>query len=78
MVAFSSVARIFGECSNMHSPPALLKEKFNVKISFRTLILLFRPGSVHSGSGAETTVAGCSLTNCVSASFAIGSHTMPE
>ena len=48
VVAFSSLARIFGECWNIHSPPALLI--FIVKISSRTLIPLFRPGSIHSGS----------------------------
>ena len=48
VVAFSSRARILGECSTSHSPPALFF--FYVEISSRTLIPLFRPGSVHSGS----------------------------
>ena len=43
-----SLARIWGECSTFHSPPALFF--FNVEISLRTLIPIFRPGSVHSGS----------------------------
>ena len=49
-VAFSTLARICGECSTIHSPPALFFFSFKVEISSRTLILLFRPGSVHSGS----------------------------
>ena len=44
---FSSIARILGECSAIHSPPALFLKKW---ISSRTLIPPFRPGSVHSGS----------------------------
>ena len=36
-----------------------------LEISTRTLIPLLRPGSVHSGSEVETTVAECSLTSCV-------------
>ena len=46
VMAFSSRARIFGECSTIHSLPALF---FKVEISWRTLNPLFRPGSVHSG-----------------------------
>ena len=49
VVAFSSHARILRECSTIHSPPALF---FKVKISLRTLIPLFTPGLVHSGSGS--------------------------
>ena len=40
-VASSLLARTLGEYSTIHSPPAL--------ISSRTLIPLFRPGSVHIG-----------------------------
>ena len=51
-VAFSSRARIWGECSTIHSPPALLFFFFFfsplVEISSRTLIPLFRPGSVYN------------------------------
>ena len=43
VVAFSSLAKILGEGSTIHSPSALF-------LSSRTLIPLFRPGSVHSGS----------------------------
>ena len=38
---------------------------FKVEIISHTLMPLFMPGSVHSGSGAEKTVAECSLTSCV-------------
>ena len=48
LVTYSSLARILGECSTIHSSLALLK----VEISSRTLIPLFRPGSVHSGSAS--------------------------
>ena len=48
-VAFSSSARILGECSTSHSPPFF---RFQVAISSRTLISLFRPGSVHCGSAS--------------------------
>ena len=50
VVAFSSRARIFGECLTIHSPPALFFFFFKVEIRLRTLIPLLRPGSVHSGS----------------------------
>ena len=90
VVAFSSLAKIWGECSTIHSPPALyfiylfiylfhfgrmfdhlfpvcalfylfiyfiLGEcltiiYFEVEIRSRPLILLFMPGSVHSGSAS--------------------------
>ena len=48
MVALSSLASILGECSTMHSLPALKKEE--VEINKRTLNPLFTPRSVHSGS----------------------------
>ena len=47
---FSSRAWIWGECSTIHSRPAIFFFFFKVEISSRTLISLFRPGSVHSGS----------------------------
>ena len=50
VVAFSSLARIWGECSTIHSPSAFFFFFFKVEISWRTLISLFGPGSVHSGS----------------------------
>ena len=61
VVAFSSLAMIWGECSIIRSPSALLLLLlllllffffFKVKISSRKLIPLFRPGSVHSGSAS--------------------------
>ena len=50
-LAFSSRARIFGECSTIHSPSSLFFF-FLVETSSRTLIKLSRPGSVHSGSAS--------------------------
>ena len=52
MVAFSSLGRIWGECSTVHSPPVLFVVVVVVEaeISSLTLIPHFRPGSVHSGS----------------------------
>ena len=50
MAAFSTMARMCEECSTIHSPPRLFF--FKVEISSRTLILLFWPGSVHSGSAS--------------------------
>ena len=49
MVAFSSLARIWGECLTIHSLPALWKKK-EVEISSQTLNPLFMPGLIHSGS----------------------------
>ena len=50
VVAFSSLARILGECSTIHSQPALfLFFFFEVEISWRKPISLFWPRSVHSG-----------------------------
>ena len=50
VLAFSSLARILGECSTIHSLPALFFFFFEVEISLRTRIPLFVPGSVHNGS----------------------------
>ena len=50
VVAFSSHARILGECSTFYSPPALFF--FKVETSLHTLSPLFRPGSVHIGSAS--------------------------
>ena len=41
-----------GECSTIHSPPALFFFFFEVEINCRTLIPFFMPGSVHSGSAS--------------------------
>ena len=49
VVAFSPPARILGECST-NSFPTCAFFFFKVEISSCTLIPLFRPGSVHSGS----------------------------
>ena len=54
VVAFSSLARILGECSTFFLRLGffLLFFFFKVEISSHTLIPLFRPGSVHSGSAS--------------------------
>ena len=49
VVAFSSIARILGECSTIHILPALNYLFILFEISWCTLIPLFRPGSVHIG-----------------------------
>ena len=51
VVAFTSFARILGECLTTHSLPALhlfFFFFFEVEFSSRTLFPLFMPGSVHS------------------------------
>ena len=62
VVEFSPYARIFGECSTIHSPLAVMGIFFSgggererereVEITSRTLTPLFRPGLVHSGSAS--------------------------
>ena len=47
IVAFSSLVRIWGECSPIHIPSALFF--FSVEISSCTPAALCMPGSVHSG-----------------------------
>ena len=47
---FCTLARIWGECSIIHSPPVLFFFFFEVEICSHALIPLFMPGSVHSGS----------------------------
>ena len=49
VVALSSLASILGERSIVHSLPALFSY---VENSSRTLILLFMPESIHSGSAS--------------------------
>ena len=51
VVALSSLTRILGKCSPIHSPSALFFF-FKVEISLRSLIPFFMPGSVHSGSAS--------------------------
>ena len=52
VVASFPRARVLGECLTNHSPPALFLKYVYVAISSRTLIPLFRPGSVHSGTAS--------------------------
>ena len=74
MVAFSSLAMILGEGSNIHCPPRLffffLKERLYI---FHSL------GQNQSmvAQHAETTVVKCSMRSRVSARFLIGSNAMP-
>ena len=48
---FPRVRRFLGECSTIHSPPALFF--FLMEIISRTLIPFFSPESVHSGSASR-------------------------
>ena len=77
VMAFSLLARIRGECLTIHSPPALFFSSFQVKISLRTLIPLFRPGSVHSGSGSWDDCDRVFPDELHVSSFPDRSHTMP-
>ena len=52
MVALTLQARILGECSTMHSRLCYFLFIFKVGFSSRTLIPLFMPKSVHSGSAS--------------------------
>ena len=52
VVASSLLVRIFGRVFN-HSFPGCAFFFFEVEISLRTLIPLFEPGSVHSGSVSQ-------------------------
>ena len=52
IMAFSSLPMTLREGSTIHSPPARFFFFFfsEVEISSRTLLLLSRPGSIHTGS----------------------------
>ena len=52
-VASSLLVRILEECLTINSPPVLFFFFFKVEISLCTLIPLFMPGSVHSGSASS-------------------------
>ena len=52
MVTFSALARIWGECSTP-APFFCFVVVGLVEISSHTLISLFKPGSVHSGSASS-------------------------
>ena len=76
VMVFSSLARILGECSTIHS--LLLLFFFFVKWRLGRTHWFYSLGQDQStvAQRAETTVAKCSLTNCVWAHFWIGFHTM--
>ena len=76
-MASSSCLRILGECSTIHSVPALFFSSSEVEISSHTLIPLFGQDQSTVAQRAEMTVTECSLASCVWACFLIGSHTMP-
>ena len=86
VVAFSSLARILGECSAIHFSPVcffvffLFCFCFEVEISSPELIPLFLvSGSVHSGSASWNDYGRTFLDKLRLNSFLdIGSHTMPE
>ena len=83
MVAFSSLARILGECRTIHSPPVLFSFFFSfffLKWRLARALYFHALGQDQSTVAqlAETTVAECSLTSCMWARSRIGSHTMPE
>ena len=79
VAAFSSLTRILGECSTIHSSFAIFFQffYFKVEVSLCTLILLIWQEQSTMAQWAETTEAKCSLTSWMWASFQIGSHTMP-
>ena len=103
MVAFSSLARIWGECSTVHSLLGFLSLCcfgvvfvclfvclflggivclfvclfFVMKISSRTHIPHFTPGSVHSGSASWDDMGLVFPDLLRMSSFPIGSLTMP-
>ena len=76
VVAFSSLARIFGECSTIHTTPMFvcffLKWRLARAHEFQSLC----KDQSTVAQQAEMTVAECSLTSCVWARFQIGSNTM--
>ena len=79
VVGFYLLARILGECSTIQFPPALFFFFFfEVVINSRSLIPLIIQDQSTVAQRAETNVAECSLTSCVSARFLIGFHSMPR
>ena len=80
VVAYSSLARVMGECLSIHSVPALFSSFFLFFLKWRLVRThLFHPLGQDQSTVAqptEMTVAECSLTSFMSACFQIGSHTM--
>ena len=67
VVTFSSSARILGECSTIHSPPAFLLIFFFFKWTLARTHKFHSLGQDQStvAQRTETTVTECSLTSCV-------------
>ena len=65
VVAFSSRARILGECSTIHSPPALFFFFFKWRLACAHYFLSLRQDQSTVAQRAKTTVAECSLTSYV-------------
>ena len=65
VAAFSSLARIWGECSAIHSPPSLFFF-FKVELSSRTLIPLLCQDQSTVAQQAETTITFKLLAGCLS------------
>ena len=59
LVALSSLARMWGECSTIHPPPVFFFFFLEVEISSCTPIPLLMPGSVHSGSASWDDCGQC-------------------
>ena len=76
-VAFSSRARILGECSTSHSPSALFFFFLKWRLAWAHLFCSSGQDQFTVAQRAETIVTACSMTSCVWARFVIGSHTMP-
>ena len=76
VVAFSSLAKIWGECSTIYSTPALFLWKWRLARAHLFHSLCQDQSTVAQRS--ETTVAESSLTSWVWARFRIGSHIMPR
>ena len=75
---FPRVQGFWGECSTIHSPPALFFFCF-LKWRLARTLLFHSLGQDQStvAKQAETTVTECFLTSFVRAHFLIGSHTLP-
>ena len=78
VVALSSLTRILGECSTIHSPPALF---LKVEISWRntnsTLYARIDPQWLSDCDCGRVTLAECSPDKLRVSSFPVDTNTMP-